>query len=91
MWWGGLEKPEVYSDASFCNLRDGMSSTQDQVILLRGHKQCCVLEWSSVKIKRKVSSILEAEALSLKRILDNAITLVHCCQNLFFETSKKTN
>ena len=50
-----------------------MSSTQGQVILLRGHKQCCVLDWSSVKIKRKVSSTLEAEALSLKGALDNAI------------------
>ena len=70
---GELEKLEVYSDAGFCNLPDGMSSTQGQVILLRGHKQCCVLDWSSVKIKRKVSSTLEAEALSLKGALDNAI------------------
>ena len=70
---GELEKLEVYSDAGFCNLPDGMSSTQGQVILLRGHKQCCVLDWSSVKIKRKVSSTLEAEALLLKGALDNAI------------------
>ena len=70
---GELEKLEVYSDAGFCNLSDGLSSTQGQVILLRGHKQCCVLDWSSVKIKRKVSSTLEAEALSLKGALDNAI------------------
>ena len=68
---GELEKLEVYSDAGFCNLLDVMSSTQGQVILLRG--QCCVLDWSSVKIKRKVSSTLEAEALSLKGALDNAI------------------
>ena len=45
---GELEKLEVYSDAGFCNLPDGMSSTEGQVILLRGHKQCCVLDWSSV-------------------------------------------
>ena len=32
-----------------------------------------MLDWSSVKIKRTVSSILEAEALSLKEALDNAI------------------
>ena len=70
---GELEKQEVYSDAGFCNLPDGMSSTQGEVILLRGHKQCCVVDWSSVKIKRKVSSTLEAEALSLKVALDNSI------------------
>ena len=63
---GKLEKLEVYSDAGFCFLPDGISSTQGQGILLRGHKQCCVLDLSSVKIKRKVSSTLEAEALSLK-------------------------
>ena len=68
---GELEKLEVYSDSGFCNLPDGKSSTQGQVILLRGHKQCCVLDWSSVKIKRKVSSTLEAEALSFAS--DNAI------------------
>ena len=41
---GELEKLEVHSDAGFRNLPDGMSSTQSQVILLRGHKQCCVLD-----------------------------------------------
>ena len=30
---GELEKLKVYSDAGFCNLPDGMSSTQGQVIL----------------------------------------------------------
>ena len=70
---GKPEKLEVYSDAGFCNLPDGISSTQGQVILLRGHKQCCVLDWSSAKIKRKASSLLQAEAISLKGVLDNAI------------------
>ena len=36
---GELEKLEAYSDAGFCNLPHGMSSTQGQAILLRGHKQ----------------------------------------------------
>ena len=31
------------------------------------------MDWSSVKMKRKVSSTLEAEALSLRGALDNAI------------------
>ena len=88
---GELEKLEIYSDAGFCNLPDGISSTQGQVILLRGDKHCCVLDWSSVKIKRKVSSTLEAEALSLKGALEMQFTLVHCCQNSFLETLKKTN
>ena len=43
---GELEKLEVYSDAGFCNLPVGISSTQGQVILSRGDKHCCVLDWS---------------------------------------------
>ena len=52
-----LEKLEVYLDAGFCNLPDDISSTQGQVILLKGHKHCCVLDWSSVKIKRKSQAL----------------------------------
>ena len=39
-----LEKLEVYPDTGFCNLPDGVSSTQGQIVLLRGDKHCCVLD-----------------------------------------------
>ena len=88
---GELGKLDVNSDASFCNLPDGISSIKGKVILLRGHKHYCVLDWSSVKIKRKVSSTLEAEVLLLKGALENAIYIDSLGENLFLKTLKKTN
>ena len=63
----------VYPDAGFCNLPDGVSSTQGFVILLEGSADSTVIDWGSRKIKRKVSSTLEAESLSLKETINNAI------------------
>ena len=64
---------EVYLEAGLFNLPDGLSSTQGQVVFLRGRKQCFVLDWSSVKIRGKISSTLEAEAHLLKGTLDSEI------------------
>ena len=63
----------VFPDAGFCNLSDGVSSTQGFVIILEGSKNSTLLDWGSRKIKRKVSSTLEAEALALKEAINNAI------------------
>ena len=63
----------VYPDAGFCNLPDGVSSTQGFVIILEGSDTSTVIDWGSRKIKRKVASTLEAEALSLKETINNAI------------------
>ena len=63
----------VYSDAGFCNLPDGVSSTEGYIILLSGENGSCLLDWASLKIKRKVSSTIEAEVLALKDALNNAI------------------
>jgi len=63
----------VYPDAGFCNLSDGVSSTQGFVILLEGSLNSTVIDWGSRKIKRKVSSTIEAETLSLKETTNNAI------------------
>ena len=72
---GGDLMLQVYADAGFCNLPDKMSSTAGFVILLVGEKGSCLLDWGSSKIKRKVSSTLEAEVLALKEALNNAIYL----------------
>ena len=65
----------VYADASFCNLPDGVSSTQGFIILLVGNKDRCIIAWGSSKIKRKVACTLEAETLALKEALNNALYL----------------
>ncbi|KAJ8040906.1 hypothetical protein HOLleu_15351 [Holothuria leucospilota] len=70
----GQIKMNVFCDASWGNLPDGVSSAQGHVIFLAGQKhKCCPLSLASNKIKRKVSSILAAEALSTYDALDEAI------------------
>ena len=68
---GDSIKLKAYPDAGFCNLFNGTSSTQGFVIFLEGNKNTCVLDWGSIKIKRKVSSTLEVQAL--KETINNAI------------------
>ena len=75
----------VYADASFCNLPDGKSSTSGSVILLKGSLGSRIIDWNSLKIKRKVSSTLEAESLSLKEALNNAIYLGSFISELLFD------
>ena len=65
----------VYADAGFCNLPDNVSSTAGFMIMVVGEKGNCLLDWGLSKIKRKVSSTLEAEVLALKEALNNSIYL----------------
>lgn len=67
---------KVYSDAAWGNLPDGISSAQGHIIFLCGKEgNACPLSWSSNKIRRKVSSTLAAETLSLYEACDEAIYL----------------
>ena len=76
-------KIQVFGDASWGNLPDGTSSAQGHVIFLTGKdNSCCPLSWKSNKVKRKVSSTLAAETLSLHDALDEAIY----CKGLICET-----
>ena len=56
----------MYGDASFGNLPDGVSSAQGCIVLLTGNRYSfSPLDWTSKKIRRKVSSTLEAETLAI--------------------------
>ena len=81
---------KVYTDASFCNLPDGKSSTCGYVIILQGTQGERILDWTSTKIQRVVSSTLEAEALALKEGLNGAIYL-GCLLTEFLYGDFKTN
>ena len=72
---GEIIRMEVYADASLANLPDGKSSTCGYIIVLKGSLGLRIIDWNSTKIQRKVSSTLEAEALSLKEALSDAIYL----------------
>ena len=67
---------QVFCDASWGNLPDGVSSAQGHVIFLCGEtERSCALTWTSNKIKRKVSSTLAAETLAMQDALDEAVYL----------------
>ena len=75
---------EVYCDASWGNLPDGVSSAQGHVIYLSdGSGKSCPLSWSSNKIKRKVSSTLAAETLAMQDALDEAIYLGNLISEIY--------
>ena len=80
-------KMEVFCDASWGNLPDGVSSAEGYVIFLTGQDQkCCPLAWTSNKIKRKVSSTLAAEALSMQDALDHALYLGSVLTEIYCNT-----
>ena len=85
-------KMEVFCDASWGNLPDGVSSAEGYVIFLTGQNQkCCPLAWTSNKIKRKVSSTLAAEALSMQDALDHAVYLGSLLTEIYCNSYAKSN
>ena len=66
---------EVSTDASLCNLNNGVSSTAAKVILVVNKVTgiCVPISWHCNKISRVVDSTLAAECLSLKEGLHEAI------------------
>ena len=87
---GEIVSLKVYTDASHANLPDGKSSACGYVIILQGTLGERILDWSSTKIQRVVSSTLEAEALALKEGLNDAIYL-GCLLTEFFYNDFNTN
>lgn len=70
---GSLEDSELllFTDASYANLSDKVSSAGGYLILLKGKNgRLCPISWASKKIKRVVKSTLAAEALALVEGLD---------------------
>lgn len=81
---------KVFCDASWGNLPDGVSSSQGHVIFLTGHTQkSCPLAWTSNKIKRKVSSTLSAETLSMQDSLDEAVYLGTLITEIYHDSYSK--
>ena len=75
----------VYGDASFRNFPDGVSSAQGCFVLLTG--DCFTfshLDWSSKKIRRKVSSTLEAETIAVRDAISSGIYFGHLLSEKYF-------
>lgn len=63
---------KVYSDASYCNLSDGVSSGGGHIVFLCGENGlCCPISWSSTKIRRVVRSTIAAETLAMGEATDS--------------------
>ena len=68
-------KLQVYSDASFANLNDKVSSAMGFVIFITYKDRTCPLGWKAGKVKRVVKSTLAAEALALSDGIGETIYL----------------
>ena len=64
---------KVFSDASWGNLPDKVSSARGHLVFLSVGENVCPLPWISNKVRRKVSSTLSAETLALNDALDDAV------------------
>ena len=66
----------LFSDASYANLPDGVSSTLGYIIFLVDcNNKCSAISWKSNKIKRICRSTLAAEAMALVEGLEECIYL----------------
>ena len=68
----------VFSDASFANLPDKISSCFAYIVLLVGAEgRCCPVSWKANKIKRVCRSTLAAETMALVEGLEECLYLKH--------------
>ena len=77
----------VYTDASFANMSDRVSSAMGYVVFAANKDRVCTLEWKSGKIKRVVRSTMAAEALALSEGIGEAMFL----QKMATEIKGKTH
>lgn len=80
----------VYSDASYANLPDGVSSAGGFVIFLVGEcGKCCPLYWEAKKIRRVVKSTLAAETLAAAEAVDMAYYLGNMLSQILYDEERK--
>ena len=76
----------TYSDGSFRNLCNGVSSGSGKVVFLVDElRHCCVVTWNSNKLKQVVDSTLAAESLSLSNAVKESLYIKHIIKELVGE------
>ena len=74
----------VFTDASFANLPDKVSSARGYLVfLVDSASKCCLLSWGSNKVKRVVKSTTAAECLALLDGLEDAFLLKSILGEIF--------
>ena len=66
---------QVFSDASYGNLSEGVHSCEGSIVFITGNGRCAPISWMSRRVKRVVKSTLAAEGLALGDGLSEAIYL----------------
>ena len=74
---------KAFSDASWGNLPNKVSSARGHLIFLSVGETICPLSWISNKVRGKVSSRLSAETLALNDALDDAVYLKHLISEIY--------
>lgn len=64
-----------FSDASFGNLCEGVSSARGSITFITGNDRCAPVSWKSGKIKRVVKSTIAAEGLAICEGVADAVYL----------------
>ena len=76
-------KVVVFTDASLCNISDGIGSTGGHIVwLIDCHEKCCPLSLHASKIKRVVRSPIAAETLSLQEGLESSFYYRKMLENI---------
>ena len=76
---------KVFSDASWGNLLDKVSSDRGHLVFLSVGENVCPLSWISNKVRRKVPSTLSTETLALNDALDDAVYLKHLISEIYHD------
>ncbi len=75
----------IFTDASYANLPDKVSSSLGFVIFLVDQNlKCCLISWKSNKIKRVCRSTLSAETMALVEGLEECLYLKSVLQEMGF-------
>ena len=81
---------KVFSDASWGNLPDKVSSARGHLVFLSVGENVCPLSWISNKVRRKVSSTLSAETLALNDALDDAVYLKYLISEIYHDNVRES-
>ena len=73
---------QVFSDASYGNLSEGVHSSEGSIVFITGNGRCAPISWMSRRVKRVVKSTLAAEGLALGDGLSEAIYLSSILQEM---------
>ena len=76
----------MFSDASWGNLPDKVSSARGHLVFLSVGENVCPLSWISNKVRRKVSSTLSAETIAL----NDAVYLKHLISEIYHDNVRES-